>query len=216
MSCFELVAHYAEKFRSILSEDATANKIPEFPWKNNVWSSFNFRKAHVQEFITPNIVVLHVTVFPHLHNPSPIYGFDIITGIKKPSGCYLDISPSAHKWDGWSSWIDTSFGERKPIPDWADIFSSEFVAVAPSDEKDLEKALKTGLFLLISYLMMLELQTYDPSDVATAYNVYEAQKNYCEKQRLNKKTVQMLERMIGEEMANQFVTEVLYPLPEKP
>lgn len=213
MNCFEIVDHYANEFTKTLKvRDSVPIAIDEYPWKNQLWSSQRFRRAHVEEFSTPAIKVLHVTVFPHLSDPAPIFGFDVVTGAKKPAGCYFDLSPSLHSWK-WRHILDPmnlELPKEKTIPDWGTCFSDEFIAVAPQDEKQLEDLLVSGLYLLRIYLQRLHIMRENKKDVA------KYQRFYCEQQRSNQKTRQILERMIGAERTEKFMTEVLFPDPPEP
>jgi phycocyanobilin:ferredoxin oxidoreductase len=213
MNCFEIVDHYADEFtKAIKLRDSVPIVIEEYPWKNQLWSSSRYRRAHVEEFITPAIKVLHVTVFPHLSDPAPIFGFDVVTGAKKPAGCYFDLSPSLHSWK-WRHILDPmnlELPKEKTIPDWGTCFSDEFIAVAPQDEKQLEDLLVSGLYLLRVYLQRLHIMRENKKEVARC------QQFYCEQQRSNQKTRQILERMIGAERTEKFMSEVLFPNPPDP
>ena len=213
MNCFEIVDHYANEFTKTLKvRDSVPIAIDEYPWKNQLWSSQRYRRAHVEEFSTPAIKVLHVTVFPHLSDPAPIFGFDVVTGAKKPTGCYFDLSPSLHSWK-WRHILDPmnlELPKEKTIPDWGTCFSDEFIAVAPQDEKQLEDLLVSGLYLLRVYLQRLHIMRENKKDVA------KYQRFYCEQQRSNQKTRQILERIIGADRTEKFMTEVLFPDPPEP
>jgi phycocyanobilin:ferredoxin oxidoreductase len=207
MNCFDIVEHYAKQFSEILAKDSEPVQFPEFPWKNQIWRSNKFRRAHVEEFVSPAISVLHVTVFPHLDDPSPIYGFDVVTGAKKPAGGYIDMSPSVETWNGWRSWIPFDVPPNKAIPEWGTCFSDEFVAIPLRDSAHLEELLKYGVSMLSEYLNRIQ------QNKVAQEQVVERQLYYCQQQRNNQKTMQILERMIGLERANLFMNEVLFPDP---
>lgn len=60
-----------------------------------VFTSPNYRRAHisiVDARETKKLWLLHTTVFPHLDDPSPIYGFDIVAGPTRVSGAFHDFS----------------------------------------------------------------------------------------------------------------------------
>lgn len=207
MNCFEIVENYAKEFSVILSKDSEPVDFPEFPWKNQIWRSSKFRRAHVEEFVSPAISVLHVTVFPHLNDPSPIYGFDVVTGVKKPAGGYIDMSPSVDTWHGWRNWIQFDVPPNKTIPDWGTCFSDEFVAIPLRDATHLEELLKYGIAMLSEYLNRIQQKEISQELVICK------QRFYCQQQRNNQKTMQILERMIGADRANLFMNEVLFPDP---
>ena len=61
------------------------------------YSSLRYRRAHISTIDareTKKLYLLHVTVFPHTNDPSPIYGFDIVCGPTKVSGAFHDFSIS--------------------------------------------------------------------------------------------------------------------------
>ncbi len=52
-------------------------------WVNRVWTSSNYRRAHIDVVdarSTKGLWMMHCCVFPHIHNPAPIFGFDVIAG----------------------------------------------------------------------------------------------------------------------------------------
>ena len=209
LNCFQRLNRAARKFSTRLATDAIVTPTPEYTWRNEVWSSDKFRRAHVEEFISPAICVLHVVIFPHMDDPAPIYGFDVVTGIKKPAGCYVDLSPSVHDWKNWRTFVElpSDVPANKKLPEWSTVFSEDFIAIPPRDEEHMEEMFDYGLRLLEYYLSKLKQETADPK------LVYDAHKHYSTMQRSNQKTRQILSRMIGEEEADKFMTQVLFPDP---
>ena len=121
-----------------------------------------------------------------MDDPAPIYGFDVVTGMKRPAGCYVDLSPSVHDWKNWRSLVTlpSDTPENKKLPEWSTIFSDDFIAIPPRDEEHME-------------------EMFD----------YNAHKHYSTLQRNNAKTRQILSRMIGEAEADKFMSTVLFPDP---
>ncbi len=71
-----------------------------FSWPNYVFTGKNFRRAHldiVDARNTKKLYMLHLTVMPHVNDPSPIFGFDIIAGPNKVTGAFHDFSPVVSK-----------------------------------------------------------------------------------------------------------------------
>ena len=209
MNCFERLNIAARKFSRPLATDAIVTPTPEYPWRNEVWSSDKFRRAHVEEFISPAICVLHVVIFPHMDDPAPIYGFDVVTGMKRPAGCYVDLSPSVHDWKNWRELVSlpSDVPANKKLPDWSTIFSEDFIAIPPRDEMHMEEMFDYGLRLLEVYLAKLKQQQVD------SQLVYDAHKKYSTMQRSNEKTKQILTRMIGADETEKFMRGVLFPDP---
>lgn len=209
MNCFERLNRAARRYSKLLATNATVTPTPEYPWRNEVWSSDKFRRAHVEEFISPSICVLHVVIFPHMGDPAPIYGFDVVTGMKKPAGCYVDLSPSVDDWTNWRDLVTlpSDVPQNKKLPEWSTVFSEDFIAIPPRDELHMEEMFDYGIRLLEFYLSKLKQKSVDP------VLVYNAHKHYSKMQRNNAKTMQILTRMIGEESANTFMNTVLFPDP---
>lgn len=209
MNCFDRLNRAAKRFADVLSKNATVVPTEEYPWKNEVWTSDVFRRAHVEEFVSPAICVLHVVIYPHMNDPAPIYGFDVVTGMKKPAGCYVDLSPSVQDWKNWRDFValPSDVPANKKLPEWSTVFSEDFIAIPPRDEEHMEEMFDYGLRLLDFYLKKIRQETVDPK------SVYDAHMHYSTMQRNNAKTRQILSRMIGAERADQFMSTVLFPDP---
>ena len=81
-------------------------------WVNRVWTSNAYRRAHIDVVDareTKKLWMMHVCVFPHLKSDAPIFGFDVIAGQKKITGCFFDFSPTIDKSHRMISW----FGNTK-------------------------------------------------------------------------------------------------------
>jgi hypothetical protein len=66
-------------------------------WVNRVWTSDNYRRAHIDVVDareTKGLWMMHCCIFPHLHNAAPIFGFDVVAGKNKITGCFVDYSPA--------------------------------------------------------------------------------------------------------------------------
>ena len=77
-------------------------------WVNRVWTSFKYRRAHIDVVDareTKGLWMMHCCVFPHTHNSAPIYGFDIIAGKYKVTGCFHDYSPTVNSGHPMSTWF---------------------------------------------------------------------------------------------------------------
>lgn len=204
---FVKVAATAQRMKEMLASvpDATIIPVEDFGWENTIWRSQKFRRAHVEIFRNGVIMVLHVTVFPHVHDPCPIYGFDIVTGPEKAAGAFLDRTPTTENWS--PSVVATyPFKDRKKLPEWASIFSDKFLAIRPVDHEEMDEVLALAERALASYLAVV-------GGIRMNYpKIAEAQNAYCLGQRQNAKTMQILERMLGPERARYFMDEVLFPL----
>lgn len=171
------------------------NKIPveDFGWENHVWQSQIFAWAHLEKFCTDKVSVLHCVVMPHKNSSAPIYGFDVIELSGQLTGMFLDLTPVDDR-----TFDVPVVGQARPVPDWADFFSSNFLCCKPT-----ENEIQSGVELLRSYLPTL------PSVSDHDYSFQ--QQKYIDGQRKNPQTFKMLKSHIGEARSKQFIEEILFP-----
>ena len=183
--------------------------------KDLVFSSLRYRRAHisiVDARETKNIWMLHVTVFPHLNDPSPIYGFDIVAGPNKVSGAFHDFSISGDSTSPMWLWFNArtatlDWNRPRELPEWAkQIFSKAMVAIGAVGEEELTKFIDLGLTSLGFYLKQVG---FEQQDIAS----YEmAQNRYCHFQKMNPHTPRVLQNLgFTEQEARNFVSQLLFP-----
>ena len=66
-------------------------------WINRVWAGDSYRRAHlniVDATDSNGLWMMHCCIFPHTHNPAPIFGCDVVAGRNKISGFFHDYSPA--------------------------------------------------------------------------------------------------------------------------
>jgi len=82
------ILNVEENNPEILSEDPS--------WMNYVFHGDNFRRAHfeiVDELENHGIYLIHLCVYPHTFDPSPILGIDFVYSQNKIIGAFHDFSP---------------------------------------------------------------------------------------------------------------------------
>jgi hypothetical protein len=179
------------------------------------YSSMKYRRAHISVIDareTKKLYLLHVTVFPHLNDPSPIYGFDIVCGPTKVSGAFHDFShagdPTSPMWLWFNAKVAMEeWNKPRELPDWGkQIFSPAMVAIGAVGEEELDKFIQLGLETLDFYLSNVGL---GQQDIAT----YEmAQNRYCHYQKQNPRTPASLQHLgFTENEANNYVRTKLFP-----
>lgn len=183
--------------------------------KDLVFSSMRYRKAHisiVDARKTKNVWMLHVTVFPQLNDPSPIYGFDIVAGPNKVSGAFHDFSPAGDPNSFMWLWYNAQvagleWNRKRELPEWArQIFSRSIVAIGAVGEEELDEFIQVGLTNLEFYLKNVGK---DQQDVATFEM---AQNRYCRYQKQNPHTPRVLINLgFTEQEAQDFVSGTLFP-----
>jgi hypothetical protein len=183
--------------------------------KDLVFSSSRYRRAHisiVDARETRNIWMLHVTVFPHYNDPSPIYGFDIVAGPEKVSGAFHDFSSGGDSQHEMMRWFANfvagiDWNKRRELPEWArNIFSSHIVAIGAVGSSELDEFVHIGITSLKYYLNSVGQTQQDLGTYAGAQN------RYCYYQKQNPHTPRVLVNLgFTEEEAKNFVEQNLFP-----
>jgi phycocyanobilin:ferredoxin oxidoreductase len=241
MNALPLMAEAAALFRSRLLAEPGCARLPlpstdlpstdppaaEMRWDNLLLGAPRFRRAHVETLEVPGqLSVLHVCVFPHLDDPSPIFGFDMIAGPARVTGIFLDLSPVTGRppVPGLRDVADpamlTSFAARRVLPEWGDIFSPDLLAVRPADIAEISRAIGLARQALEGVLAALRRSgpAREPArepieDLAGdgGEEIAAGQARYVAGQRRNQHTLRMLAGFIGPVAARRFIDEVLFP-----
>ena len=159
--------------------------------------------------------MLHLVVYPHFDDGSPIYGFDIIAGPNKVTGAFHDFSPCDP-----NNTIITQFGEnvkdfipkkQRELPDWAkNIFSPYMIAAGNvrGDSEELDEILSLSL---LNLEMLLNRIGTNKGDVD--YKPHQSW--YVYNQRQNPHTSRVMESLgIDKETVRKYIDECLWPVEE--
>ena len=185
-------------------------------WVNKVWASSQYRRAHIDVVDareTKGLWMMHCCVFPHLHNPAPIFGFDVIAGKNKITGCFYDYSPSADREHPMLDWFadeaqKLEWNKTRKLPDWAErIFSGSMVAAGNvSEEAELAQ-----IFDIAKQGVNHYLDTVGETN-NTAVSCLEAQNYYCQNQKQNPHTPKVMVSLgLSEEDVQVFIQDCLFP-----
>ena len=185
-------------------------------WLNRVWTSDRYRRAHidiVDARDSKGLWMMHCCVFPHTHNPAPIFGFDVIAGKNKITGCFIDYSPTGNPVHPMLKYFAEEVGRydwHKPraLPDWAQrIFSSNMIAAGNvSDEDELAQIVSLAGILVNHYTECVSESNN------TAVNTSEAQNYYAQNQKQNPHTPKVMASLgLNEEDVRVFIQECLFP-----
>ncbi len=179
------------------------------------YSSLRYRRAHISTVDareTKKLFLLHVTVFPHTHDNSPIYGFDIVCGPTKVSGAFHDFSEAGHKTHHMMKWFADStanieWNKPRELPEWAQsIFSPAMIAIGAVGEQELDDFISIGLKTLDYYLENVGLTQESLMDYHMAQN------RYCHYQKQNPRTPASLQHLgFTAEEAADYVQTKLFP-----
>lgn len=196
----------ADKFQQIITSSPRISPLhtDDYGWINHRYISDIFRLAHIERYSDGKIEVLHVTTFPHHWSPEPIFGFDVICTNNQIVGAYMDLSPGLIS---YSFDEGMQFEERKPLPDWATVFSDKFILLKPVNDDEFIKFVNWTLDKYAWYIRLLELRSHAVDN----NKVIEKQNRYCEIQASNPRTFSVLKTKIGEERAKHFMENILFP-----
>ena len=210
---FELLE---EAHCDILKELAKYEEVDEghrFSWPNYVFKGANFRRAHldiVDARETKKLYMLHLTIMPHVNDPAPIFGFDIIAGPNKVTGAFHDFSPVVSKhplldlFSNRASFYEWS--KVRELPDWAKaIFSGHMIAAGNiQSELELKRLLMLVMNNLKHYLNSIgERSSADYTD---------RQNRYCHYQKQNPHTPKVMAALgLDPQEVQRFIEECLFP-----
>jgi phycocyanobilin:ferredoxin oxidoreductase len=207
MNCIAYLDDLARGFADIISLVPDVKQVPtkDYGWTNHRWTSPWFRMAHVEVFNQDRFMVVHCCVFPHVHDPSPIFGFDAIAGEHKVTGLFWDLSPTIGNTVPFCGIQGLVNRDR---PEWGDIFSEHWVACRPSPDQLVEIGTDAAA-VLCRYLRGLNIDQGDALAIASA------QDRYCLQQRKNEHTRRAIVNLLGQDLADEFITTVLFPVTEQ-
>jgi hypothetical protein len=185
-------------------------------WVNRVWSSDRYRRAHVDVVDardSKGLWMMHCCIFPHTHNPAPIYGFDVIAGKSKITGCFHDYSKAGDPNHPMMEWFTHEISKlewrkERALPEWAtNIFSKSMVAAGNvSDEQELDQIMNLAKTTVEHYLSTVSETNNTVEDTT------EAQNYYCENQKCNPHTPRVMVSLgLSEEDVKHFIQECLFP-----
>jgi phycocyanobilin:ferredoxin oxidoreductase len=187
-------------------------------WVNKVWVSRDYRRAHIDVVDareTRGLWMMHCCVFPHLDNPAPIFGFDVIAGKNKMTGCFIDYSPSADREHAMLDYFAEEVGRyewNKPraLPDWAQrIFSGSMVAAGNVSDEDEISQISSLASILVNHYVNTVGETAGTAEVDA---VKAAQNYYAENQKQNPHTPKVMTSLgLAEDDVRAFIQDCLFP-----
>jgi len=185
-------------------------------WVNRVWTGDRYRRAHVDVVdarSTKGLWMMHCCIFPHIHNPAPIYGFDVIAGKNKITGCFHDYSPAGDPAHPMIEWFGNEVSKlewrrERELPDWAQrIFTKHMVAAGNVQQQDeLDQ-----IFTLARTTIDHYLDTVAETNNTAADTTFE-QNYYAQNQKQNPHTPRVMVSLgLSEEDVRVFIQDCLFP-----
>jgi hypothetical protein len=204
-----------QKFKETgeLIDESHAHK---FPWANHVYSGLKYRRAHIDIVDAredKKLWMMHVCVFPHFNDPSPIFGFDAVCGKNKVTGVFHDFSSAGDPYHYMIDWFDKrvsglDWKKERVLPEWArNIFTNSMIAISNvNTEEELDKTISVCLENLDYYLANVGRTQHSLSDYHMAQN------RYCYWQKQNPHTPRVMASLgLDETMDHDFIHQVLFP-----
>ena len=185
-------------------------------WVNRVWTSDAYRRAHVDVVDareSRKLWMMHCCIFPHTHNTAPIFGFDVIAGPNKITGCFVDFSPTTDPNHPMCQWFakevePLKWKRQRELPDWAQrIFSPSMVAAGFVKEQDeLDQILKLAENTVNYYLETVGATNRTTESTAAQQNYY------AFNQKQNPHTPRVMTSLgLDEEDVRVFIQDCLFP-----
>ncbi len=185
-------------------------------WVNRVWTSDKYRRAHVDVVdarLSKGLWMMHCCIFPHTHNPAPIYGFDVIAGKNKITGCFHDYSKAGDPDHPMMQWFadqvaQLEWRKERALPEWAtNIFSKSMVAAGNvSDEEELEQITDLAKTTITHYLSTVAETNNTVPDTTFEQNYY------AQNQKQNPHTPRVMVSLgLSEEDVTVFIQDCLFP-----
>lgn len=185
-------------------------------WVNRVWSGNYYRRAHIDVVDARNtkgLWMMHCCIFPHTHNSAPIFGFDVIAGKNKITGCFIDYSPTTDRNHPMIEYFAEEVSryewiKKRELPEWAQrIFSSSMVAAGNvSDESELSQIESLANVLVEHYT-----ETVGETNHSIPDSTFE-QNYYAQNQKQNPHTPRVMASLgLDEEDVRIFIQDCLFP-----
>lgn len=185
-------------------------------WVNRVWVSEKYRRAHIDVVDardTRGLWMMHCCVFPHTHNCGPIFGFDVIAGKNKITGCFIDYSPTKDRYHPMIEYFAEEVSryewiKKRELPEWAQrIFSPHMVAAGNvRSETELAQIESLANTCVNHYLETIGNTNYTTDDASHEQNFY------AQNQKQNPHTPKVMTSLgLNEEDVRVFVQECLFP-----
>lgn len=156
---------------------------------------------------------MHCCIFPHTHNPAPIFGFDVVAGKNKITGCFIDYSPSGDTVHPMIEYFaeETSryeWNKKRKLPEWAErIFSQGMIAAGNVGDESELKQIESLAHILINHYLECVGETNN-----TCVDITSHQNYYCDNQKLNPHTPKVMASLgLNEDDVAVFIEKCLFP-----
>lgn len=188
--------------------------------ENRCYQTPQFRKMHLELAKIGNMLdILHCVMFPRPEYDLPMFGCDLVGGRGQISAAIADLSPVhldrtlPESYNSALTSLNTlNFSQPRELPEWGNIFSDFCIFVRPSSPE--EEAMFLGRVREFLQVHCQGAIAASPVSAEQKQQILAGQHNYCSKQQQNDKTRRVLEKAFGVDWAENYMTTVLFDLPE--
>jgi phycocyanobilin:ferredoxin oxidoreductase len=148
-----------------------------------------------------------------MENTAPIFGFDVVAGKNKITGCFHDFSSTGFASHPLIEWFghevsQLEWRKTRELPEWAQrIFSPHIIAAGNvSNGDELEQIITMSTRNLDHYINTVGETDGDCTDNTKGQNYY------CENQKLNPHTPRVMTTLgLSEEQIRFFIEKCMFP-----
>ena len=184
--------------------------------KNTMYKAPGLRKMHLELAEIKDMQILHCVFFPECSYNLPIFGCDVVSNGKTVTAAIVDVSP-VYGFDTWDEIREISnnfnFSGKRPLPLWGDeIFSPYCKFTRLTEEIDMANFFCLVQNYLVVYQKLIKNTKKDTFWVNTMKRL-DDQIWYCESQKKNDKTRNILLKYFDEEWVNNYMDNILFDEP---
>lgn len=188
--------------------------------ENLCYQTPQFRKLHLElARLGDRLDILHCVMFPRSNYPVPIFGVDLVGTQGGIGAAIVDLSPTNKERVLPNSYQNAlanlpidGFSQTRDLPPWGDIFS-EFCLFARLVYSKEEELFLKRVENILKLHCQISISTSPVSSTAEESEILAGQNYYCTKQQQNDKTRKVLEKSLGQEWTDKYMTTMLFDSP---
>ena len=205
--------------------------------ENRCYQTPQFRKLHLElAQVGTSLDILHCVMFPRPNYPLPIFGVDLVGSKGRIGAAIVDLSPVTGDRQGHTfgdraaprqrrdrvlansyrnvlaNLTPVEFSQPRDLPPWGDIFSEFCLFVRPVDTRE-EKLFFARVKHFLTLHCQIAISTSPVSSRLEKAEILAGQHYYCTKQQQNDKTRRVLEKSLGREWTDRYMTTMLFDCP---
>ncbi len=189
--------------------------------ENRCYQTPQFRKLHLELARVGNgLSILHCVMFPRPNYPLPIFGVDLVGSQGGIGAAIVDLSPINSEQTLSNSYRNilanlpsVEFSQPRDLPEWGDIFSEFCLFVRPVNRTE-ERLFLQQVEHFLTLHCQIALSTSPVFSRGQLAEILAGQHYYCTKQQQNDKTRRVLEKSLGREWTDRYLTTMLFDSPQ--